>query len=50
VPLAAAGAFEVPFVADGPFRLEVRDGGRVVATRPITVRGSLDVGDWPLAR
>jgi RNA polymerase sigma factor (sigma-70 family) len=47
---AADGTFEVPHVADGIWRLQVRDGATVVAERPITVQGSLDVGDWRLDR
>jgi hypothetical protein len=50
VPLAADGSFEVPHVADGPWRLQVRAGARVLAERAITVTGTLDLGDWQLPR
>jgi RNA polymerase sigma factor (sigma-70 family) len=49
-PLAADGSFEVKHVADGAWRLQLRDGATVVAERAVTVVGSLDVGDWTVGR
>jgi len=46
--LAADGSFVLPATADGSFRLEIRAGTRVVATRPATVRNGLDLGNWIL--
>ncbi len=49
-PLAMDGSFEVKHVADGAWRLQLRDGATVLAERAITVTGSLDVGDWSIGR
>ncbi|HZN39902.1 MAG TPA: sigma-70 family RNA polymerase sigma factor [Planctomycetota bacterium] len=50
VSIAEDGSFAVKHVADGRWHLQLRDGATVVAQRAVTVRGSLDVGDWSVDR
>ena len=46
----ADGGFELDHVSSGAQLLEVRDGARVIASREVTVRGTVDIGDWRIAR
>lgn len=50
IPVDSQGAFEVPFVADGPWTIAVWRGAMRIAERAVDVRGSADLGEWHLAR
>ncbi len=40
------GFFELERVADGPHRVELRRGARVLASREVEVSGAIDLGEW----